>query len=197
MSRKVSKNERVCFFLWRTAWAVTKKQVDIGGALSNAFAVPVEEDSAPVNVLAGALARSGGRAKKGELDEAPHLLAVREAVAGMRNGSATPEEFYEAIATVHLQISELIGLFEMTQVQRELAQASESHKDLAERARTSLETIEMGLARLVNYLESHDQADLEEGLAQVESGYLDLDRTQDDALLEVEDDEDEDDEEDD
>lgn len=175
---------------------MTKKQVDIGGALSNAFAVPVEEDSAPVNVLAGALGKSGGRAKKGDLDEAPHLLAVREAVAGMRNAAVTPEEYYDVISTVHLQISELIGLFEMGQVQREVAKASDSHQDLAERARFSLETIEQGLARLVNYLESQDEADLDEGLAQVESGYLDLDRTQDDALLEVEEDEDDDDDDD-
>ncbi|MFN8607975.1 MAG: hypothetical protein U0931_10610 [Vulcanimicrobiota bacterium] len=176
---------------------MTKKSVDIGSALSNAFAVPVEEDSAPVNVLAGALGKPAGVRKQGELDEAPNLLAVRAAVLGLRDGSITPEDYFESISAVHLQISELIGLFEMPQVQRELAKASQLDQDLAERTRQGLEVVEQGLVRLVNYLESQDGADLDEGLALVESGYLDLDRTQDDALLEIEEDEDDDEDEED
>jgi hypothetical protein len=174
---------------------MTRKPVDIGGALSHVFQVPVEADSAPVNLLAGASARRSGAAKQGELDESPHLLAVRQAVDGIRNGDVTDEEYYQTVSTVHLQISELLGLFEMGQVQRELAQAGDEDRQLAERTRQGLMTVEQGLARLVNYLESQEKEDLEEGMAQVEAGYLELDQTQDDALLLVEDEE-EDDEED-
>lgn len=174
---------------------MTRKPIDMG-ALSNAFQVPVEPDSAPVNLLAGGGPKRSGPAKKGELEESPHLLAVRAAVEGMREGEVTPEEYYEAISTVHLQISELLGLFEMGQVQRELARADEQNRQLGERTRQGLLEVEQGLVRLVNFLESQENADLEEGLAQVETGYLELDRTQDDALLLVEDDEEEDDDED-
>lgn len=170
--------------------------MDLGSALSNAFAMPVEEDSAPINMLAGALGKpAGGPKKKGELEESPHLLAVRAAVAGLRDGSVTPDEYHESISTVQVQISELLGLFEMAQVKRELARASESDQQLAERTRQGLEVVEQGLDRLLGYLESEEMDDMDEGLALVESGYLDLDRTQDDALLEIEDD-DEDEEDD-
>lgn len=173
---------------------MTRKPVDMS-ALSNAFQMPVEEDSAPVNVLAGALGkRSGGSKKKGELEEAPHLLAVREAVEGLRNGAITAEEFDEALSKVHLQISELLELFDLGQVRRELAKADEENRQLAERTREGLQGVEQGLVRLMNYLESQEIEDLEEGLAQVEASYLDLDRTQDDALLLVEEDDDEDEE---
>lgn len=172
---------------------MTRKPIDMG-ALSHALQAPVEPDSAPVNLLAGALSKRPGSAKQGELEESPHWLAVREAVEGLRNGKLTPEEYYDAISTVHLQISELLGLFEMGQVQRELAKADEENRQLAERTREGLQVVEQGLVRLVNYLESQENADLEEGLARVEAGYLDLDRTQDDALLLVEDEEDEEDE---
>lgn len=174
---------------------MTRKPIDMG-ALSNAFQVPVEPDSAPVNLVAGAVARRRGPARKGELEESPHLLAVRAAVEGLRNGDVTSEEYYDAISTVHLQISELLGLFDMGQVQRELAKADEANRQLAERTLEGLQAVEQGLGRLVNYLESQENSDLEEGLAQVEAGYLDLDRTQDDALLLVDDDEEEDDDED-
>lgn len=174
---------------------MTRKPIDMG-ALTNALQAPVEPDSAPVNLMAGAIARRAGAAKKGELDESPHLLAVRSAVEGLSNGDVTSEEYYEAISTVHLQISELLGLFEMGQVQRELARAGEQDRQLAERTRDGLLEVGQGLERLVNFLESQENADLEEGLAQVEAGYLELDRTQDDALLLVEDDEEEDDDED-
>lgn len=174
---------------------MTRKPVDMG-ALSSAFTTPVEEDSAPVNVLAGALGKpSGSSKKKGELEESPHLLAVREAVEGIRNGAVTAEEYEVTISKVQLQISELLELFDMGRVQRELAKTDEIGRQLAERTREGLQGVEQGLARLTSYLESLDTEDLEEGLAQVEASYLDLDRTQDDALLLVEDDdEDEEDE---
>jgi len=54
--------------------------------------------------------------------------------------------------------------------------------------------VEQGLDRLVNYWEGQEPADLEEGLARVESGYWELDQTQDEALLHVEDDDEEDEE---
>lgn len=157
------------------------KSVDLGGALSQAFAAPVEEDSAPVNLLAGALARPSG-SRKSPLESAPHLLAVREAVAALRAGTLDDEGFYKAISGVHQQISDLLGLFELPQVQQELATRPEEAQLLAETTRTNLEQIEAGLGDLVNYLESRNPDHLEEGLSQVEEGYLALDKTQDQAL---------------
>ena len=175
---------------------MTRKPIDIGGVLSNALLAPVEADSDPVNLLAGPASRRPGAAKKGELDESPHLLAVREAVEGIRNGAVTEEEFYQAVSTVHLQISELLGLFEAGEMQRELATGEGENRELVERTREGLLMVEEGLARLVNFLESQEIEDLQEGLAQVEAGYLELDRTQDDALLLVDDEEDDDEEDD-
>jgi hypothetical protein len=165
---------------------VQKKSVDIGGALSSAFSGPIEEDSAPINVLAGALASHRAQGK-GALEDSPHLLTVREAVAGLRSGTLTPEDYYLEISRVHRQISDLMGLFEMPQVQRELARADEPEQVLAEKTHEHLEDIEQALARLVNFLDSQEPADLAEGLAQLEAGYLALDQTQDEALQMAED----------
>lgn len=172
---------------------MTKKQVDIGGALAGAFTGQVEPDSAPVNVLAGALAAHQGGGKKSPLEESPHLLSVREAVAGLRSQTLAPEDFYVAISKVHQQISELLGLFEMPQVQRELERASENEQNLADQTEEDLGQIEEGLARLVSYLDSQDPSDLEEGLVQVEAGYKSLDKSHDQAI-EMADDDEEDDE---
>ncbi|MBT9581801.1 hypothetical protein IV102_00535 [bacterium] len=176
---------------------MNNKSLDIGGALSSAFAGPVEEDSAPVNVLAGALASHRGTAQKGALEDSPYLLAVRQAVAGLRAGSLPVEDYYVEISKVHQQISALIGLFEMQQVQRELALAGEDHQVLAGRTQLHLEQIEQALGRLVHYLDTQDMADLDEGLAQVEAGYLALDKTQDEALQMVEESDEDDSEEED
>ena len=173
------------------------KNLDIGGALTSAFAGPVEEDSAPVNVLAGALASHKGAGQKGSLQDSPYLLAVRQAVAGLRDGSLSGEDYYVEISKVHQQISALIGLFEMQQVQRELALADETQQDLAERTQLNLEQIEQALGRLVSYLDTQDMADLEEGLTQVEAGYLALDKTHDEALQMVEESDEDDSEEED
>lgn len=172
---------------------MTEKQVDIGGTLAGALTSPVEADSAPVNVLAGALAAHKGEGKKGALEESPHLLAVREAVSGLRAGTLPPDDYYLAVSKVHQKICELLGLFEMAQVQRELEKASEAEQNLADQTEEDLAQIEEGLARLVNYLDTGELVDLEEGLAQVEAGYLALDKTHDLAIEMADDDSDEED----
>lgn len=173
-----------------------KKPVDLGGALSQAFAVPVEDDSAPVDVLAGALGARPPGSGKSPLESAPNLLAVREAVAGLRAGSLDDEGYYKAISLVHQQITELLGLFELPQVQQELATRPEEARILAETTRTNLEQIEDGLGQLVNYLDTRESEDLEEGLREVEEGYRALDQTQDRALEMMGEPEEDDDEED-
>ncbi len=160
------------------------------GALSSAFETPVEEDSAPVNVLAGALGKRPG-SSKGELEESPHLLAVRAAVEGLHNEAITAQEYHQTLSRVHQQIVELLQLFDLGRVKRELEKTSEEGRLLAERTFEGLQAVEQGLVRL---MESQENEDLLEGLAQVEQGYLDLDRTQDDALLLVEDEDDDEDE---
>ena len=163
---------------------------DISGAIRGALAGDIEDDSAPLDVMAGERRGQKGPGKT-PLEQASNLLKVREAAEGLRSGTLSPEDYLARLTAVHQAISNVLGIFEMPQVTGEMARMDEESLQLVEATRHSLEQIEEGLARMVNHLDDPEGEELEQGLAQVEAGYVALDQTHDECLEQV-DDEDED-----
>lgn len=150
--------------------------LDIGGAIQGALAKEVEEDAPPIDLLEAAPGESG-RARS-PIQEAPFWIALREAVAALRAEELDGDGFVEKIRPIYFHISQLIDLFSLPQVSGQLDRASPEEQRLAGAAEDCLRLIESGIERLIEYLEELNPICLEEGLARIEKGYLDLEATQ-------------------
>ena len=164
----------------------------LAGALQNRNQ---EEDAPPFSLLAGAPGR-GSKTEKVSLEEAGNLLTLRQAQERILQNAIPIPEFVQIVTHVRKQVSELLDLYDVDEVNKELEKTDSAQRKVAEDTYNCLDQIEKGIERMLAYAQSHDPNDLKSGLEQVEAGYESLDRVQDEAIRIVEDAEEEDDEDD-
>lgn len=160
-----------------------QKPLDIGGAIKGALELPFEEDKPGLDVTASGPRRVGrGSDEKTELDESVALTTLREACRSILDGTMDEETFYATVSKIHQHITGVLAVFELPQVQRELGLTDPEQRELAQVTRESLLLLEGGIAQLVQFLETNDQTELEQGMATVEKAFAALDSAQDEAL---------------
>ncbi len=160
-----------------------QKPLDIGGAIQGALELPYEEDRPGLDVTASGPRRTRGESEeKTDLDNSLALTTLRDACKGVVDGSLDEEAFYVTVSKIHQHITGVLAVFDLPQVQRELGLTDPEQRQLAESTHESLVRLEGGIAQLVQFLETNDPAELEQGMAIVEEAFAALDTAQDEAL---------------
>ncbi len=137
---------------------------------------PGEDDTPPLDVmqLAGLMGRS-----KVPLEQSGHLLAMRDAYAGLDSGRLTRDEYLAKVNEVLGVFQTAVDVFELPHIKRVEAKQPEEKRLIIERTREDFK-------RLLGAALEMKNGDPRRGLDMLEASMKGLDETQDDALNAVE-----------
>lgn len=154
--------------------------VGMGGALlaARAAAEGEEEDGDPFELLAEDKHPRG----KVPLHKAKNLLKLRAMRTGILTGEVTLEEFEVTVEEIYHVANNALNLFQLPSVRKRETKLTPEQAQVYEDSRAYLSDLVTGIDRMLQYCQTEDRADLEEGMEKVENAMIGISKTQDAAI---------------
>ncbi|MBX3165810.1 MAG: hypothetical protein KF760_00305 [Candidatus Eremiobacteraeota bacterium] len=134
-----------------------------GGAIQSAISqAGDEEDEEGVNVVSGGGLSGEGVDESGEL---PYVILLKQAVAGLKAGVLTEEQFVEGVSKLDVITDNALRVYAIPTVKKDLPGKLTDHQnEIVNALEVELHRLKEGLTVLLNYPNTQDQADLDSGL---------------------------------
>ena len=113
-------------------------------------------------------------AKRIPLEQGPAWLFVHRIVTEFKQQQLTLDEFLDKVESLQQKASQQFGIF-TSQVKQTVNQASEPTRESALVLQEGLASIVEGCGRLLDYADTQNWADIDDGLSLIEVGFRDLD----------------------
>ncbi|MCA9791146.1 MAG: hypothetical protein KC910_05100 [Candidatus Eremiobacteraeota bacterium] len=117
------------------------------------------------------------------IDQANNVVMLREAVAGVRDGSLSLEDYQEAVEEIARMARTGVQLFASEPLKQRVAELPEDQAALIWQTGEQIALLKEGTEKMLAYVETQSPGDLDEGWAITEKVMLDLDQLQDQAII--------------
>ncbi|MBN9416426.1 MAG: hypothetical protein J0I12_13360 [Candidatus Eremiobacteraeota bacterium] len=133
-----------------------------GGAIQSAISqAGDEEDEEGVNVVSGDGLTAGGSGA-GEL---PYVTLLKLAVAGLRSGELSEEQFIEGVSKLDVITDNALRVYAIPTVKKDLpGKLTEHQNEIVDALEVELHRLKEGLTLLLNFPSTKNQGDLDTGL---------------------------------
>lgn len=135
-----------------------------GGAIQSALSeAGDEEDEKGINVVSGGgLSADGADEPGGEL---PYVILLRQAVAAIKAGHISDEEFVEGVSKLDVICDNALKVYAIPTVKKDLpGKLTEHQNEIVNSLEAELHRLKEGLGLLLGYPQSKSESDLDEGL---------------------------------
>jgi len=135
-----------------------------GGAIQSAISeAGDEEDEKGINVVSG-----GGLSADGSpegLPELPYVILLRQAVAALKAGHISEEEFIGGVSKLDVVTDNALKVYAIPTVKKDLPGKLTDHQnEIVNSLEGELHKLKEGLGLLLGYPDSKEEADLNDGL---------------------------------
>ena len=136
-----------------------------GGAIQSAInEAGDEEDEEPVNVVSGS-GLSDDDDSDEDSDELPYVVLLRVAVAAVKSGDMSHDEFVEGVRKLDVIADNALKVYDIPAVKKDLpGKLTDYQNEIVGALEVQLHRLKEGLALLLGYPASQALGDLEQGL---------------------------------